>query len=218
MVKKMKDVLNLKDYDLFIVDFDGTIVDTMEMWRHICSSFIRSLGKTPQDDIYLKITSKTNVEISRFVRDEYLTEFSYEKVEEMFFDFIKEQYIKQDIKPNAIKLLLDMNSCGTVVLYSATAGSVLDVLLDKFDLKKYYKKIYSGSDLRLSKRDGSGYLEVIKFEGGCKKALIVEDAPHAIIGAKSKNLDVLAILDYSNKDHLELVEEYADYLIDLEKY
>ena len=55
----MKDVLNLKDYDLFIVDFDGTIVDTMEMWRHICPSFIRSLGKTPQDDIYLKITSKT---------------------------------------------------------------------------------------------------------------------------------------------------------------
>lgn len=218
MVKKMKDVLNLKDYDLFIVDFDGTIVDTMEMWRHICPSFIRSLGKTPQDDIYLKITSKTNVEISRFVRDEYLTEFSYEKVEDMFFDFIKEQYIKQDIKPNAIKLLLDMNDCGTVVLYSATAGSVLDVLLDKFDLKKYYKKIYSGSDLGLSKRDGSGYLEVIKFEGGCKKALVVEDAPHAIIGAKSKNLDVLAILDYSNKDHLELVEEYADYLIDLEKY
>jgi beta-phosphoglucomutase-like phosphatase (HAD superfamily) len=147
-----------------------------------------------------------------------LTEFSYEKVEEMFFDFIKEQYIKQDIKPNAIKLLLDMNNCGTVVLYSATAGSVLDVLLDKFDLKKYYKKIYSGSDLRLSKRDGSGYLEVIKFEGGCKKALVVEDAPHAIVGAKTKNLDVLAILDYSNKDHLELVEEYADYLIDLEKY
>lgn len=214
----MKDVLNLKEYDLFVVDFDGTIVDTMEMWKHICPNFISSMGKKPDDDIYLKITSKTNIEISKFVRDEYLQEYSYDDVEEMFFEFIRKEYLKQDIKENATKLLRDLNEQGKVVLYSATASSVLEVLLNKLDLKQYFSAIYSGSDLGITKRDGSGYLKVIELVGGCNKALILEDAIHAIIGARSQNLDVLTILDYSNKNHLDIVKEHTTYLLDLKEY
>lgn len=214
----MKEVLDLKKYDLFIVDFDGTIVDTMAMWKDICPNFIASMNKEPEVDIYKKITSKTNIEIAKFVRDEYFPEYSYEEVIVLFFEFIKSEYIKQDIKPNAIKLLKELNRYGKVVLYSATASKVLDVLIDKFDLRQYFKDIYSGSDLNLSKRDGTGYLEVIKLCGGCNKPLILEDAPHAIIGARSQNLDVLAILDYSNRHRMDLLEEYATYILELCEY
>lgn len=214
----MSKIFNLYDYDLFIVDFDGTIVDTMKMWKTICLDFVKSLNINPKEDLYNKISSRTNIEIAGIIRDEYLKQYSYNEVENMLFDFIKSEYIKQDIKVNAVKLLEDLNQIGKVVLYSATANSVLDVLLDKFDLRKYYKNIYSGSDLGLSKADGSGYLEVIRLEGGCNKALILEDALHAIEGAKKQNLDVLAILDYSNINCLDTVKEYADYIIDLEQY
>ena len=214
----MNKVLNLNEYDLFIVDFDGTIVDTMKMWKTICLDFVKSLNINPKEDLYNKISSRTNIEIAGIIRDEYLKQYSYNEVENMLFDFIKSEYIKQDIKVNAVKLLEDLNKIGKVVLYSATANSVLDVLLDKFNLRKYYTNVYSGSDLGLSKADGSGYLEIIKLEGGCNKPLILEDALHAIEGAKKQNLDVLAILDYSNINCLDTVKEYADYIIDLEQY
>lgn len=214
----MSKVINLNEYDLFIVDFDGTIADTMRMWKTICLDFVRSLNINPKDDLYMKISSKTNIEIAKIIRDEYLIDYTHEEVINMLFEFIRLEYVKQDLKPNAIKLLKDLNKFGKVVLYSATANSVLDVLLDKFDLKKYYNNIYSGSDLGFSKADGSGYLEVIKLEGGCKRALILEDALHAIEGAKKQNLDVLAIIDYSNVNCLDQVKEYANYILDLEKY
>lgn len=210
--------LNLKNYDLFIVDFDGTVADTMKMWKNICIDFVKSLNIVPNDNFYNKISSLTNVEISKIIRDDYFPEYSYEQIKSMFYDFVESEYVKQNIKPNAYKLLTDLNECGNVVLYSATAGSLLNVLIDKLNLRPYFKHIYSGSDLGLSKADGTGYLEVIKFENGCNKALILEDALHAIMGAKQHNLDVLAIVDFSNKDHLELVEEYADYIVDLENY
>lgn len=210
--------MDLNNYDLFIVDFDGTIVDTMSMWKDICPNFIRSLNRIPSADIYQKITSKTNIEIAKFVRDEYFPEYSYDEIIEMFYDFIKSEYIKQDIKPNAIKLLEELNKYGKVVLYSATASKVLDVLLDKFELRKYFKGIYSGSDLGLTKKDGTGYLGVIDLCGGCNKALILEDALHAIIGARSQDLDVLAILDVSNRHKIDMVEEYATYVLDLNEY
>jgi beta-phosphoglucomutase-like phosphatase (HAD superfamily) len=214
----MNKVLNLNEYDLFIVDFDGTIVDTMKMWKTICLDFVKSLNINPKEDLYNKISSRTNIEIAGIIRDEYLKQYSYNEVENMLFDFIKSEYIKQDIKVNAVKLLEHLNKSGKVVLYSATANSVLDVLLDKFNLRKYYTNVYSGSDLGLSKADGSGYLEIIKLEGGCNKPLILEDALHAIEGAKKQNLDVLAIVDYSNINCLDTVKEYADYIIDLEQY
>ena len=214
----MAKALNLKEYDLFIVDFDGTIVDTMKMWKNICLDFIRSLKINPTNDFYTKIAVLTNIEIVRTIRDDYFMQYSYEKIGNMFFEFVKAEYKKQNLKPNAAKLLTDLNNNGKVVLYSATAGNLLDVLLDKLEIRKYFKHIYSGSDLGLSKADGSGYLEVIKLEGGCNKPLILEDALHAIEGAKSQNLDVLAIIDYSNINHLDEVEKYADYIIDLEKY
>ena len=212
----MEEVFN--KYDLFIVDFDGTIADTMKMWKTICLDFVRSININPKEDLYMKISSKTNIEIAKIIRDEYLIDYTHEEVINMLFEFIRLEYVKQDLKPNAVNLLKDLNKFGKVVLYSATANSVLDVLLNKFDLKKYYTNIYSGSDLGFSKADGSGYLEVIKLEGGCKKALILEDALHAIEGAKKQNLDVLAIIDYSNINCLDQVKEYADYILDLEKY
>ena len=212
----MNEVFN--KYDLFIVDFDGTIADTMKMWKTICLDFVRSININPKEDLYMKISSKTNIEIAKIIRDEYLIDYTHEEVINMLFEFIRLEYVKQDLKPNAVNLLKDLNKFGKVVLYSATANSVLDVLLNKFDLKKYYTNIYSGSDLGFSKADGSGYLEVIKLEGGCKKALILEDALHAIEGAKKQNLDVLAIIDYSNINCLDQVKEYADYILDLEKY
>lgn len=214
----MKNTIDFSQYDLFIVDFDGTIVDTMTMWRDICPNFIRSVNKVPDSDVYLKITSKTNLEIARYIRDTYLTEYTYEEVTYMFFEFIKEQYIKQNLKPNAIKLLEELNRNGKTVLFSASAGMVLDVLLDKYNLRKYFNNIYSGSDLGLTKKDGSGYLEVIRCEGGSEKALVLEDALHAIIGARTQNLDVLGILDISNRSKLEELQKNCTYLLDLETY
>ena len=208
-------VLDFNKYDLFIVDFDGTIVDTMKMWKTLCLDFIRSLNVEPDEEIYYKIKSKTNIEIAKTIRDEYFKEYSYEEIIHLFFEYIKREYVKNDLKPNAIKLLENLNKSGKVVLYSATALSVLDVLLDKLNLRKYYFNIYSGSDLGLSKADGTGYLKIIELEGGCNKALILEDALHAIKGAKAQGLDVLGIVDYSNMHCLDALNELSDYVIDL---
>ena len=209
---------DLSKYDLFIVDFDGTIVDTMRMWRNICPNFLHSINKVPTSDLFERISSLTNIEISHYVRDTYLQEHSYEEVEVMFFDFIKSEYIKQEIKPNATKMLEEFNKYGKVVLYSASAGKLLDVLLDKFDLRKYFINIYSGSDLQITKKDGSGYLKVMELEGGCNNPLIVEDAVHAVLGASNRGLDVLAILDSLNVDYLDLLNEHSKFVLDLNKY
>lgn len=209
----INDLNELKKYDLFVVDFDGTVVDSMFMWRYICPNFLKYKNITTEDDVLSMISSLTNKEIAIFMQKRYFPNETIEKVTDDFFAYIKMEYVNQKIKPLSIELLKKLNEFGTVVLYSATALYLVETLVDILDLRNYFKEIYSGSDLGLIKRDGSGYLEVIKMCGNYKNPLILEDAPHAIIGASSVGLDVLAIADFSNEDHYELISKYSKYYL-----
>ena len=211
----LKDLKELKQYDLFVVDFDGTIVDTMEMWRYICPNFLKYQNVETNDDVLSIVSSLTSKEISNVLKERYFPNKALEEVSTDFLEFIKKEYVNQKIKPKAIEFLKKLNEIGNVVLYSATALYLLESLIDVCNLRPYFKEIYSGSDLGVTKKDGTGYLEVIKIFGGCDKPLILEDAPHAIIGASSQNLDVLVVSDYSNINHQDIVEQYGKYFIEL---
>lgn len=203
----------LRKYDLFVVDFDGTIVDSMLMWRYICPNFLKYMNVITEDDVLSMISSLTNKEIAKFMQARYFPNESVEKVTNDFFAYIKMEYVNQKLKPNSIKLLEKLNEFGTVILYSATALYLVETLVDILDLRKYFNALYSGSDLGVTKRDGTGYLEVIKLCGDYKNPLILEDAPHAVLGAASQNLDVLVISDLSNENYLDIIEPHAKYII-----
>lgn len=209
-------VLDLSKYDLFLVDFDGTIVDTMRMWYSICPDFLEYKGVKTNDDVLSLIKSLTNLEIAKLMHERYFTDLTLEDVTEQFFDFIRQQYLKQNIKSRGIELLKELNKHGNVILYSATAKSLLCVLLDLFDLYQYFSNVCSGSDLKLTKRDGTGYLEIMKMTGNYHNVLVLEDAPHAIIGASSQNLDVLALSDFSNHNSYDVILKDAKYFINIE--
>ena len=49
--------------------------------------------------------------------------------------------------------------------------------------------------------------------GDYKNPLILEDAPHAILGAASRDLDVLVISDISNENHIEILENHGTYFL-----
>ena len=212
-----KVIFHPEKYDLFVVDFDGTIVDTMPMWRHICADFIVNENIIIEEDINELVRSLTNSEIAALLHRKYLNHLTLDEVMGKLLNFIRIQYLKQNIKPGAVNLLKELRNYGEVILYSATESSLLLDLLNKVGARSLFDGVYSGSDLGLTKADGTGYLEVIKMVKPECNPLILEDAPHAFIGAASQNLDVLVISDFSNKEHLEEVVEHATYFINLNK-
>ena len=90
------------------------------------------------------------------------------------------------------------------------------MLIACFTCSKNFSNVCSGSDLKLTKRDGTGYLEIMKMVGNYQNVLVLEDAPHAISGASSQNLDVLALSDFSNRNSYDIVLKDAKYFINIE--
>lgn len=210
-------IFHPEKYDLFVVDFDGTIVDTMPMWRHICADFIKSENILIEEDVNQLVKSLTNSQIAELLQRKYLTHLTLDEVMNKLVEFIRVQYRKQKIKPGAENLLKELRKHGKVILYSATESSLLLDLLNIVGIKDLFDGVYSGSDLGLTKADGSGYIEVIKMVDSNSKPLILEDAPHAILGASMQKLDILAISDFSNKDSFDLVAKHATYFMNLNK-
>ena len=212
----VKDDIPFNDFKLFIVDYDGTIISSMEMWRHTCSSFLISKGIELKEDIDSIVSPMTNKEAAEYVREKYFPNYTLDMIGKEMADYVKIMYVKQQLKPNAISLLKKINSIGKVVLYSATSMQLLKESIDNLGIKDYFQEIYSGSDCGWTKGDGTGFINLIEKERINKEeALIIEDSLRAIKGAKSQGFYVLGVEDTANLSKLANVYELSDYCLPL---
>ena len=213
----VKDDIPFNNFNLFIVDYDGTIISSMEMWKHTCSGFLVSRGIELKEDIDSIVSPMTNKEAAEYVKDKYFPKLTLDEVGNEMADYVKVMYVKQQLKPNAIKLLKKMKSIGRVVLYSATSMILLEESMNALGIKDYFDEIYSGSELGWTKGDGTGFINLIEKEGINKeKALVIEDSLHAIVGAKNQGLYVLGVEDTANLSKLADIYELSDYFLTLE--
>ena len=186
----------LKKYKLFIVDYDGTLIDSMGMWEHLLSNFLKDNNIAFEEDIDLISKEQTNSESVRYVHDKYFKNISYKDLENMMYEYVKKQYVLQKEKAGSKKLLSELKKYGKVVLFSATANELLSDSFKTNGLNEYFDYVYSASNMNTTKTNGIGFLKIIDIEKIKKEdTLIVEDIYHAIKGAKNQGFDTLAIYD-----------------------
>ena len=205
----------LDKYKLFIVDYDGTILNSMRMWDKLISSFVKDEGIITDIDVDKVAIKQTSNETLSYLHQTFFNNISKDELKNKLFNYVKKSYVKQELKPNAIKLLNEFAKRGKIILFSATASHLLNASFEKNNVNKYFNNIYSASDLKTTKLDGSGFELVCNLESyKIEDALVVEDAIYAIEGAKSKSFDCLAIYDYQRS--WDKIKELADYNLDLE--
>jgi len=205
----------LKKYKLFIVDYDGTILNSMPMWSTLLSSFLKENNIVTDIDIDAISVEQTNSESVEYMRTHFFQNLTFDELANKMYEYVKVQYIKQILKPNAKKLLEELKKNGRVVLFSATDLSLLNDSFKTNNINDYFDYIYSASNMGTSKTNGVGFVKVLENEGyDLKDALVVEDVRHAIEGAKFQNIDTLAI--YDNQKHWEDIKRIATYNLNLE--
>lgn len=215
-IKKI--VFDSTKYKLGIFDYDGTILDSMTMWKRQASSFVKSIGYEADESFDELVKVNTTRETAQIIKDTYKVDLSAETLEEMINEYAYNIYTSLDVLPGAINLLEEFKKNNIkMVLLSATSKKLLKASLSQLGIAHYFSEIYSNSDLGLSKVDGKPYLYVSNDQGfSISDSLVVEDAPHAIKGAYLVNMDVLAVDEIHSKDN-EDVLKYSNYYINLRK-
>lgn len=200
-----------------IFDFDGTLFDSMHVWKGIKYNFFKSIGiKLTKDDeeafkgLFLR-------ELFYLAIERFNLKYTYEELLSMLFEYIKGRYLNETEPKNDIIEFLDrLKSKGVKMgIATATGETALVAVLEKYGMLHYFTPIYSTYTVGASKTEPKVY-DVVLNELGTEKETtwVFEDALYAAKTAKANGYNVVGIYDKSEPLQDELKEIVDIYIHD----
>ena len=204
-------------YKYFIVDYDGTLLNSLSMWDDIASRYVKSKGIEPEKDLDKIVKTQTNDETAVYLSKRYFNDIDPKELILDINSFIEREYLNIKINKGAFEFLNSIKEKGKVILFTATSKSLIEKSLKLNGIYDIFDSLYTSTDFNYSKTDGEGFLKLLEMEGIKKEdAIIVEDATHAICGAKRAGLKVLSIATYKNMIDIDKILINSDYMIKME--
>lgn len=190
-----------------IFDFDGTVFDSMHIWKGVKFQFFDRIGlvlNEEQREEFKKLFLLDAIELAKTRFDLKMTD---KELFDEFFTLIKEKYLA-DTKPknDIIEFLEKLKAKGVKMgIATATGEPALIAVLEKFNMLHYFEEIYSTYTVGASKTEPKVY-DVVLNELGTEKQTtwIFEDALYAVKTAKKAGYNVVGIYDKSEPEQEEL--------------
>ena len=190
-----------------IFDFDGTVFDSMHIWKGVKFQFFDRIGlvlNEEQREEFKKLFLLDAIELAKTRFDLKMTD---KELFNEFFTLIKEKYLA-DTKPknDIVEFLEKLKAKGVKMgIATATGEPALIAVLEKFNMLHYFQEIYSTYTVGASKTEPKVY-DVVLNELGTEKETtwIFEDALYAAKTAKKAGYNVVGIYDKSEPEQEEL--------------
>ncbi|MDE6730609.1 MAG: HAD family phosphatase, partial [Oscillospiraceae bacterium] len=182
----------------FILDLDGTLVDSMDVWRKIDRQFFKEQDLCVPGNIVNQIKKMSIREWAEFFTTEYQISLSPDqiiyRIEEIACD-----YYNTEVKPKPHMIeFLDFLDQHNIPYGIATAGyaSVAKTILNKYGLLGRVKFILTGEDVPSCKNTPEIYRKGCKILGSTSETTcVVEDSLHCIQSAKKGGFQTIAVYD-----------------------
>lgn len=209
--------MDLRKYDLYILDYDGTLIDSMPMWRSIASKYIKHLGYIPKEDLDDRIPIFTNKSCAETLKIEYDIPMSVQEIMEDISEYVDRVYPDVKLKAGAFELLNALRNLNKkIVVISASSYHIVDLSMKKLEIRDYFSEVISVDDNALLSKSNGSAMEFVRNKYNIKKdkILMMDDALASVIGAKSVGIDIIAIHDdFTSSGHKdELIKNSIAYM------
>ena len=204
------------DYKAVIFDLDGTIVDSLYVWKKVDIDFFHKRNMPVPEKYAEKINALSFDEAAVFTKESYGFKESVEEIKKEWFDMAVFEYgnnveLKEGVKEYIEKL---KNNNIKIALATASPIELYSAVLKNRGIYDYFDAFTSGNEVKRSKEFGDIYLlsaERLKTEP--KDCLVFEDILRAVKGAKSTGMKVCGVYDESSARDKEKIIELADRFI-----
>ena len=206
----------LTRYPFAIFDLDGTLVDSMPYWRKLGRDYLLERGIEAEENLEMVIRSMTVTEAAQYFRDHYrLTETVPEIIEG--FDRVMEENYRTRIpaKPGVKEYHKMLSSLDIdISICSATAVPLVELVLQRLDLRDYFRRITSCDEAGYGKYRPEAFLLALSRAGARpSETVMYEDADYAIRTAVSTGMHVAAVYDPYCASPQEEMEKTAEFYI-----
>ncbi len=197
-----------------IFDTDGTLIESMHIWETVASTYVRSLGKTPADDLDAYALGVSVPDTSAKIKREYANELSEAEIADGLQALVFERYKNEvPIKDGFVRKFLDELREKGIPMYVATgtARNLIVAALERLDLRKYFIDVISTVDTGVNKHHPDVYLMLAEKIGAAPSEIAVfEDAKYAAKTAKAAGFYVMGVYSNFFNDDWEEMKSFTD--------
>lgn len=200
-----------------IFDLDGTLVDSLGIWRDIDVRFFHEHGMEVPKDYDKKISHMNFMEMAVFTKEEYGFQESAEEIAQIWTDWSIEAYHKTiPSKPGAKEFLAYLKAHHfPIALATTNKKDLYEPCLKNNDMWQYFDYDLNVNDINSKKSEPKIYLTLAKMMNvKPEECLVFEDIFTAVKTAHDAGFKVAAIYDEKNEHDLEKIKETADYFIE----
>lgn len=199
-----------------LFDLDGTLVDSMWMWKDIDVEFLNKYGIEYPEGLQESIEGMSFSETADYFKSRFQLKVSLEHIKEEWNEMAWHRYTSQvPLKEGALELLQYLKE-NNIKAGIATSNSreLVNLIVQKLGLESYFGSIRTSCEVEKGKPSPDIYLLVAKDLGvNPEQCLVFEDVLPGVMAGKSAGAKVCAVYDaYSAKDTNEK-KEAADYYI-----
>ncbi|WP_394922552.1 HAD family hydrolase [uncultured Robinsoniella sp.] len=206
-------MVRLDEIEGAIFDMDGTLLDSMNMWKNVGSSYVRMKGKVPEADLDEIIKDMSFLESARYIKVHYQFEEDIEAMMDEVNQMVKENYQgKIQEKPFVKEFLERLRDKGVpMCVATATDESLVKACLKRLGLLEYFKEIFTCRNVGAGKEQPDIYEAALQRLGTLKeKTFVFEDVLHAVKTAKQAGFPVAALYDESSREDWKEIMGLAD--------
>lgn len=210
-------MIKLSDYSAFLFDLDGTLVDSMGMWKDIDYIFLHKRNLSVPDGLQLKISGMSMYETALYFKKTFALSDSPEELMNEWNDMARDEYrYKIGMKPGALEFLKEIFSRRIPsALCTSNSRFLVSACLSAHKLLQQFDVIITSDDIKSGKPAPDIYIMAAeRLNVDPKKCLVFEDTLQGIMASKAAGCDVIGIDDRYTKDHFLDKQKLSLYMID----
>lgn len=191
------------DKKYVIFDMDGTLLESMHYWRRLTRDYAEHAGFGWSDKIAEEIEPFTMRETAQYYIDHFDVDDTVDEIVEYCYDRMAQYYRENvELKPGVREYLDLLQARGVrMSLATATDRYLVEPVLKRLDLEKYFDATLCVNEVGISKQDPKIYDELRAEWGKDREDVAVfEDAPYAVKTAVNAGYYTIMCYDSSYGD------------------
>lgn len=199
-----------------IFDMDGTLIDSMWMWKQIDIEYLGKFDISLPADLQHEIEGMSFSETAAYFKERFQIPHTVDQIKENWNQMAWKKYEKEVTVKEGVFDFLDYLKKHGVKMGIATSNSVelANMVLEKRGLTPYFDAVHTSCEVKRGKPYPDIYEFVAEKLGVMPEhCLVFEDVVHGILAGKAAHMKVCAIYDEYSSDQDEEKKRLADFYI-----
>ena len=198
-----------KQHNWIVFDFDGTLVDSLNVMYLVYVKFMESKNLKPLKSEFLHLNGPTIKEIVVYLKEKYdlnETEFT---LNQQYDELVNSVYLQNVTLFEGRKDLLNYLKKKHYKLGLVTSANqnLVFSFLDKNKIKIYFDEIVCGDEVNHSKPHPEIYSKFVSKIKNYNSILVLEDSKNGIQSANSAGLKCLNVVGKTSSDIMLMIDK-----------